>query len=463
MLRYSCFALIQQSIIKVTMIKTVRPTLFQLILFVLIYGCLAWISIGVRDEKSLATLYWPAGGILLGALMISQIHRWKYWLSLAALIHFIGTLFLSPRSIPVALLLTLSELVSMSAIALIWQRRTTHKNTLTEPKNLLWFITLVLVINLIGGAVTIAILNLVGGHLHLMQSMTWALSSALGCLLGTPLVLAWSDFRIKRSGGLSWQDLGIGAFFFVAALISAILVFYGPFATQLVGTTLDEITYLPLLFVVLVAMAWEQRGVTLVLIPFALIAGICTLFHIGPFSVTQSFPGEALLDVQGYITAVALLALLMAAFNSSHQRSLQQAAAWKTRFEAALLSSRHLMYEFDPRDEKIHWGGDVNALLGTPAEALSSLEDFLQRVHPEDRAIVIEHARVKNLTPTADENVGTQSAYFRFKSADDRYLNIVASGAPIIDFDGQIYKVEGLLSHEETSPFMLPKVEKVKG
>ncbi len=439
-----------------------RPSLFHLLLFILIYGGLAFLCTGVRDIKILATVYWPAGGILLGTLMISPIPRWGYWLVLAAALHFLSGLFFSDHATFVTVIFVLTNIVSMAVIAYIWQRQTARQNTLTHPVSLLWFIGLVLAISVLGGAFATIFLHVFGHHhVHLSLWLTWALSNALGCLIGAPLVLAWSDFRIKRSGGPSWQDLGLGAAFFLFAVISTTVVFYGPFSVAIFGTTVDEVTYIPLLFVVLVAMVWEQRGATLVLVPFALIVGSCSLFQIGPFWLTQSFNGEALLDAQGYIAAAGLLALLMAALSSNHQRSLQQASAWKTRFEAALLSSRHLMYELDPRDEKITWGGDVRNLLGMPPEALESLQDFLQHVHPEDRQIVTEHVGLADLSAEfSEEDIVTHHARFRFKGNDGHYQTIVASGAPIIDFDGQIYKVEGLLSREETPAFVLPQQPK---
>jgi len=213
-------------------------------------------------------------------------------------------------------------------------------------------------------------------------------------------------------------------------------------ADPLFGTVDVGLSYVPLLFVVLVATVWEERGTTLAIVCLATIVGWYTLQGGGPFNVLESSPGEALLEVQGYIGVAAVLGLLMGALNKDREKALQASAGWKVRFEAALYSSGHLMYEFDPVTRNIAWGGNVKRMLGLEATELASFDALLARVHPDDQSRLSHYSTVEE---TADETPGTRELHVRLRCGEGDYRPVVLTGAPIIDFDGQIYRVDGLL------------------
>jgi integral membrane sensor domain MASE1 len=418
---------------------------FQLLLFTVIYGLLAFLSIDAQDSADLSTLIWPAAGILLGALMIVPLREWPLWMGIAGALHMAASLT-SGRPMNMALLFTATDLVTMALIAAIWRRQVGEQRSLTQPRNLFWFIGLVLVGSILGGMTTDETLELLGRPTSQFGWTTWAMSDGIGCLVGAPLVVAWSTFRVKLIGGPNRQNLLIGLVWFVALLVSAEFTFDGPTSSWVFGDTNYELTYLPLLFVVLVALVWEERGTTLALVALALIAGFNTLQGEGPFVFEAQLRSLALIEVQGYIGAAALMGLTMSALNASRQQALKQAAAWKVRFEGALLSSRYLMYEFDPHSSQISWGGEVQALLGLPAAALATLDAFLARVHPDDRQPLVDHAQFNG---TGSDEISTQSYRFRLRCADDQYRTAVITGAPIVDFDGEVYRVDGLLHLED--------------
>jgi len=417
----------------------------QLLLFAAIYGLLAFFSIDAQDSANLSTLIWPAAGILLGALMLSAPREWPQWMGIAGLLHTTASLT-NGRPLTMALLFTAADLATMALIAAIWRQRVGDQRTLTQPRSLFWFIGLVVVGSIVGGITTDEMLELLRQPTAHYGWTTWTISGGIGCLIGAPLVMAWASFRVKLVGGPNRQNLLIGLLWFVALIVTAEIAFDGPTSTWIFGDTNYELTYLPLLFVVLVALVWEERGTTLALVTLALIAGVNTLQGEGPFVFEAQQRSLALIEVQGYVGAAALMGLTMAALNASRQQALQQAAAWKVRFEGALLSSRHLMYEFDPHSGRINWGGEVQALLGLPAATLGTLDAFLDRVHPEDRQPFIDHAQFNN---EGGDEISTQSYHFRFRCADGEFHTAVVTGAPIVDFDGEVYRVDGLL-HLET-------------
>ncbi|MDN0076170.1 MASE1 domain-containing protein [Crenobacter sp. SG2303] len=425
----------------------------QPLLFAIIYGLLAFFSIDAQDSANLSTLIWPSAGILLGALMLSPARQWPMWMLIAGVLHTTASLTNS-RPPSMALLFTTADLATMAAIAALWRYRVGEACTLTQPRSLFWFIGLVLVGCIAGGLVTDEALEWLHHPTAHYGWSTWAISVGIGCLTGAPLVMAWGNFRVRLIGGPNRQNLLIGLLWFTALLVTAEIAFDGPTSTWVFGDTNYELTYLPLLFVVLVAMVWEERGTTLALVTLALVAGVNTLQGEGPFVFEAQQRSLALIEVQGYVGAAALMGLTMSAINASRQQALQLAAAWKVRFEGALLSSRHLMYEFDPHSGKISWGGEVQALLGLSAASLATLDDFLARVHPDDRQPFIDHAQFND---KGSDEILTQSYRFRFRCADGEYRDAVVTGAPIVDFDGEVYRVDGLL-HLESELTMVQRV-----
>jgi len=416
----------------------------QPFLFAVIYGLLAFFSIDAQDSANLSTLIWPSAGILLGALMLTPVREWPKWMAIAGLLHTAASLT-SDRPLAMAILFTLADLSVMGVIAGLWRYQVGEARTLTQPRSLFWFIGLVLVGCVAGGLLTDEALEWLHQPTAHYGWTTWTVSGGIGCLVGAPLVMAWSSFRVRLIGGPNKQNLLIGLLWFVALLVTAEIAFDGPTSTWVFGDTNYELTYLPLLFVVLVALVWEERGTTLALVTLALIAGVNTLQGEGPFVFEAHQRSLALLEVQGYIGAAALMGLTMSAINASRQQALKLAASWKVRFEGALLSSRHLMYEFDPHSGRISWGGEVQALLGLPAAALTTLDDFLSRVHPDDRQPFIDHAQFND---KGGDEIITRSYRFRFRCADNDYHTAVVTGAPIVDFDGEVYRVDGLFHLE---------------
>lgn len=61
---------------------------------------------------------------------------------------------------------------------------------------------------------------------------------------------------------------------------------------------------------------------------------------------------------------------------------------WKNRYEATLKASSLLLYDRDPVTNAITWGGDLERILGyTPEEIAGGLANWLELIHPDDRAI----------------------------------------------------------------------------
>ena len=133
----------------------------------------------------------------------------------------------------------------------------------------------------------------------------------VGALLVTPLVIAYANFRARRSGGMTMLKFGAGAPAFAAFLTFASLVFQGNVSERFGPSLGPTLTYLPLAFLVLVALIWGERGGLLAIALGAAFMIGWTAAGRGPFASSEGFPGEALLEVQAYVAVIALLSGLM--------------------------------------------------------------------------------------------------------------------------------------------------------
>ncbi|AOY01999.1 hypothetical protein BJP62_17075 [Jeongeupia sp. USM3] len=412
-------------------------------LFIVVYGLLALFSMSTRDPVTHSTIVWPAAGIVLGTLMLAPYRQWPVWGLVTVALH-AGIALLHGRPPAVSLLLSVLNLLIMAGIAAAWRRKAGEPASLTRPDSLFWFVLLVLAGSIAGAYASIAALHGFGFVSVRLNPMVFAISDGVGALIGAPLVVAWAGFQPARSAGaprrIAWQGL-LG---FVALIVSAELAFDGPTATSVLASTQYELSYLPLLFVVLIAMAWQRRGMTLALVVLAGIAGLNTYQGEGPFAASAGLLGNPLLEVQLYLGAAALLGLLMAAMNASRDEALREALAWKVRSEGMLLGTRQLMYEVDPRNGSAVWAGQLGELLGLEPAELPTLTAFLERVHPDDRARVAAYAEQRG-----NGDTGALTQRFRFLTGYNDYVTLQDIGAPVVDFDDTVYRIGGLLRLDE--------------
>ncbi|MBB5189346.1 integral membrane sensor domain MASE1 [Silvimonas terrae] len=412
------------------------PPLSRIWTFVLVFGALVLFSMLVRDPVTHSTLIWPAGGVLLGTLMLAPRREWLVYCVVAGWLHFGAGLFIH-RPVAVSALYVLFNLGTMLSIAALWRWRKPGRTMLTEPVALCWFVGLVLAGSLLGALAGSEGLKVLGFAPLKAGVDVLAISTAVGALVGAPLVLAWAGFGARRSAG---RQSATGAVWFALLLVSAAVAFDNGTIEALFGAGTFELSYLPLVFMVLVALSWQQRGMAAALLALSVIACVNTAQGDGPFAHAGNLLGDPLLQVQVYLAVAALLGLLMSAINAAREAALADALAWKVRADGMLLGTQQLMYEVDPATGNIIWAGPMPALMGLTAPQLPHLDDFFARIHPQDRSRVTDYAALREAGGVA---AFTQT--FRFKTGNGQWVTLEDTGAPVVDFDDSIYRVSGLL------------------
>lgn len=225
------------------------------------------------------------------------------------------------------------------------------------------------------------------------QDLPWGTSWVLvavgvwvGALLVTPLVTSFSAFRPKRSGGMTMLNFGGGALAYAGFLLVASLVFQGD-VTERFGESLGPpLTYLPLSLLVLTALVWGERGGLLAIASGAALMIGWTAMGRGPFASTESFPGEALLEVQAYVAVIALLSGLLFSLQERTARALEEAKRWRLRYLQVLDSGGFTTLAIDPRNGRCEWSENAASFFGRAPEL--SVSELIERAGDAEQPLM---------------------------------------------------------------------------
>jgi len=352
------------------------------------YAVLALVSAEVAYAPTVAWTVWLASGALLGSLLTTNRARWGAVLAggFAGAAGF--TLYLGSPLLD-ALAFGACEVVTSLGAALLVSRLAALPLRLDNPRELAALVFGgALPLALGGGLIATGWHMATGGELPGPTFRLWVLSNFIGTLLVSPMFVAWSRFRVLRSGGMTMPAFIAGAVACALFLISMQLLFDASPDSALAGTTGRALTYVPIVFMALGALLWGTRGATLTAFAGALIAMVNTSQGQGPFAGIEGYLGDPVLEVEGYALALTLTGLLIAVLVSAQSNATRAARDWQTRFEAAIGAHRLLAYEWDPVSNHIIVSGDSKELVGLLPARIATLAEWLALVVADDRGRV---------------------------------------------------------------------------
>jgi integral membrane sensor domain MASE1 len=349
------------------------------------YVVLAAISMRQRDAVTLSTLFWPPTGLLMAVLMLNPPWRWGGWMALAAALHTAAGMLAGERSPTIAMVFALADLAFCGSVAALWRWRTLQANTLTTLPAALWFVILLAAGSIVGGVLATLGVLAIEPATSAEHWYVWSLAAFVGCMIVTPLVLTWARFRWHLLAEQSLLQLWIGLIAAFALLAGTTIMFNDPpHVGHFVWHDGFGMSYGPLFFLMIVALCWGAAGSTLTVVGLALITSSYTMSGMGPYANSTHFNGEPLLAMQGYLGCAALLSLLTTALAADRERALQRTSTLTFQLEAALRVSEQAAWEFRRADQHLLWLGELPyGIVSVPT--LMPLDDWLTRVHPEDR------------------------------------------------------------------------------
>jgi integral membrane sensor domain MASE1 len=413
-----------------------RHRLLPRLAFVLGYVVLAAISMRQRDAVTLSTLFWPPAGLLMAALMLSPPRRWLGWMALAAALHIAAGMLAGGRSPTVAAVFALVDLAFCGAVAALWRWRAGQTHTLTTLPATLWFIALLAAGSVAGGALAAVALRVVEPATSTEHWYVWSLAAFVGCIIITPLVLAWARLRWRVLAEQSVLHLWVGLIAAFALLAGTTIMFNDPpRGGHFVWHDGFGMTYAPLLFVAIVALCWGAAGSTLTVAGLALVASSYTMSGMGPYANIAHFSGEPLLAVQGYLGCAALLSLITTALAADREKALQRASALTSQLEDALRVTGQVAWEFRRTDRHLLWLGELPHGIAVQRTAMP-LDDWLARVHPDDRD------RLRAWLHTGADSYAARRLRFQVAGAGGAYQAVEMTGSAR---DGTTDRMTGLL------------------
>jgi PAS domain S-box-containing protein len=126
---------------------------------------------------------------------------------------------------------------------------------------------------------------------------------------------------------------------------------------------------------------------------------------------------------------------------TAHRKTLRSLTGWKNRYDAAVLATGQIVYDWDTVSDEVVYGGDHQRILGYSAEDLAGgLPRFMELIHPDDHDVVwSEIQRV----------VATREPYhqnYRIRTKDGRYILVEDQGHFYRDDRGDVVRMVGLIS-----------------
>ena len=406
--------------------------------FAVVYYVLAAYALSLPVHTRFPLVIWPAHGLALGVLLVAPARRWAWYLLLAGLATAaVGFDMVHDKQMEIARVLA-SIVVNMAQPLLVAAgllRLAGPRVQVDTVKGVASF--LVGMAPLVGG---MAILDATFTYLHTSAPFReqWSVtfvSTMLGMLITAPLILAWSRKGLVEALEMTRAKLPELIVLFTGLIVTTHYVF--GYNTRFTAPGyIPPLIYLCAPFLIWAALRFGMRTTTLALAIFGLICYWQTAHGFGPFSVDGLADVRAMLHLQGYLATIVVTTLFSAALLVEREEAVHETEAWRNRHEAVIRASGNLLYELDPATGAVLWDGDTRSVLGVKPDSISTVRQWVERVHPEDRI------RLKGLRAMlVSGNLSHIALEYRFRKEDGDYttlgVNAYRIGDPTGDNPGE--------------------------
>ena len=403
------------------------------------YIALGGISSALAYAPTDAWTVWLASGPMLGLLLACRREQRAAILGGAALGAAIFNALLGDLRPLDALGYAAIEVLAALAGMYVFGWISPLPTRLEQPRDLAALVVGALAMSVVGAVLAAAWSAAAGTDTPARTFRVWTLSNMVGTIVMAPLVIAWAGFRVKRSGGLTMTEFAAGAIAAMLFFATLRFLFGTGVIAHLGGPGGHGPTYLPVMFMALIALLWGGRGATLAALVATLLALYYTAEGRGPFARSEGFLGDPELEVQGYTATIALTGLLIAVLEAGQRRAMLVARDWRTRFEAAIGAHRLVAYEWNPASGTFAVTGDTRPLLAIAPESIGSLADWLAHVAPDERD------RVATAFALRADGAPAAPITYRVTRPDGEVATLTDEARAIRDHDGALHRITGII------------------
>ena len=404
----------------------------------------AFLSRSLAHAATESIPVWLGSGVTFAALVVSARWSWPALLAGAAAAMCVWGVIALDLGFAAALAFATVEVVSMSIGAWI---ATSGRHDPDTPAGAALLIAGALVASALGATLAVELWRWQRPAADLaVEWRAWAFSTAVGLLLVVPLATAFRGFRVRRSGGLPMPQFLGGALAF-AAFVVAVLVVFADHSEQRFGRLASTLAYVPMPFLLIASLLWGPRGGALATLAGALLIISRTAQGGGPFAVTEGFPGEAVVEVQGFVAVWAAVLLLTRALSEGRRGALEHARGWRLRYERTLRAVGMASVEYDAVTGRATWGEGAAHVLGPAIADVSSVSEWLDRVDTAERGLV-----QATWTAVARGEAPAREHDYTVRVDDGRALRVHERLAGVRGADDAVEQVAGLLRIAPAEP-----------
>jgi hypothetical protein len=386
-------------------------------------------------------LVWPPAGIALAAVLLFGYRVW-WGVALGAWI------FMFTRGSPFGFFTVATAIgntVGALVCAYFLARFVGFKSSILRLKHATGFILFACML----GTTVNALFNVLGLHYAgklpmdrlFSEGLIWWVPNAMGVLVVTPLVLAWSslaDFRTRRLIFVEAACCAVGLVFCTELSFNSVYVN---------GVQNYPLAYLPYPFLVWAALRFGQRGATS---GTFIVAGwsIYELLHRrGPFWAGND--ETSLMLVGCYIGVVAVGNLLLAATAAEREMALRDTGESEKRFRAIVEDQTDLICRFLPDGRLVFVNEAYCRFQGKTREQLLGT-NFFPGLTEQDREIPMQQfSRLTPSEPVQAYDSKTQSGEGKLIWHQCTVRALFGEGGRIIEYQAVVQDITRRKESEE--------------
>jgi PAS domain S-box-containing protein len=418
---------------RVALPQPVKYLLTSALLAIVYYGA-ARLGLRYASIGQSISLVWPPTGIAFAALTLLG---YRYWPGVA-----LGA-FLANASTPVPLLgaagIALGNTLEALVAAYLLRRVTGPRPQLDHLQHVRTFVLVAAPLgalcSAIVGSVSLWVTGALPSPAFPAAVGVWWTGDLLGALVVAPVFFTWAvpaqtrddprrllEVLVLCVGTIAAAELGLGRFFDLGALRAV------------------DYPYLLFPFVVWAALRFGARGASRMSLTVSAVAVVHTVQGGSPF--VSASAQVTLFQVAGYLLVVAVTGLVLAAaVRWERHQATQALAKSEEQLRRALDAARMGTWFWSVENNRLTGDDNLRQIYGLgPRDRISTYEELLERVHPDDRA------RVADAVRKVLQNGGELDYEFRVLLPDGRVRWIAEQGEVRRDEHGRPVYMTGVVT-----------------
>ena len=399
-----------------------------------LYPALGWLGFAASGGRS-GVAVWCASSAWTAALVATPRANWRLVLLCGTLAAAILMFFLSAPPVR-AIAFVLSDCAAVYVCAGAIARRS-RQGTRSTQRLALWIAAAIAHTLLQSPAGSWLLAGLESDVRYGIAWSEWIGTSLSGSLVALPFVAFRGLQTAQFEERLSARQRLLGLATIATLITSAFVIAATGGIHGGLEATLGWITYTPLVCAVALSVMWPSMGSALATALLATLE-LVFVFYGGRLFGAAALSADQTAQLRWYLASTAILCSLTAALTIALRRMRAQIAEWKTRYESNLSGAKLLQYEVRLPEGAVSWVGDTVTHFGIGPTDISTIGQWVARVHPDDRP------RLQAFMQDVKEgDESPPDLRIRALLADGRTVALSVAVTGITEFEGDIDSVQG--------------------